>query len=196
MFDTKIAIVLRNDLAMWQKLNVTAFLTSGIVGAHPGILGEPYEDAGGNTYSPLVIQPIIVRSAERKIPMTDQQTPAPAPEPGQLWHIPDIIKRGELFVTLLGRPSAQTDPSLLAIESMSLHVYHLKKGAPDRQRPHREDEAYYVVKGSGKVTIENRAQDISEGDLIFVPRDVRHHFHDYEELALLVFFAPRFTESR
>ena len=65
MFDTKIAIVRRNDLAMWQKLNVTAFLTSGIVGANPGILGEPYEDAAGNTYSPLVIQPIIVLSAGR-----------------------------------------------------------------------------------------------------------------------------------
>jgi hypothetical protein len=32
-FDTKIAIVVRDDLAVWQKLNVTAFLTSGIVGA-------------------------------------------------------------------------------------------------------------------------------------------------------------------
>ena len=43
-FDTKIAIVVRDDLAMWQKLNVTAFLTTGIVGATEGLLGEPYED--------------------------------------------------------------------------------------------------------------------------------------------------------
>jgi hypothetical protein len=64
MFDTKIAIVLRDDLATWQKLNVTAFLTSGIVGANPGILGEPYKDAAGNTYSALVIQPMIVLSAD------------------------------------------------------------------------------------------------------------------------------------
>ena len=53
MFDTKIAIVVRDDLAVWQKLNVTAFLTSGIVGATEGLLGEPYEDAAGNTYNPL-----------------------------------------------------------------------------------------------------------------------------------------------
>ena len=39
MFDTKIAIVVREDLATWQKLNVTAFLTSGIVGANEGLLG-------------------------------------------------------------------------------------------------------------------------------------------------------------
>ena len=63
MFETKIAIVVRDDLAPWQELNVTAFLTSGIVGASQGLLGEPYEDAAGNTYNPLVIQPMIVLSA-------------------------------------------------------------------------------------------------------------------------------------
>ena len=29
-FDTKIAIVLRDDLETWQELNVTAFLASGV----------------------------------------------------------------------------------------------------------------------------------------------------------------------
>jgi len=55
MFDTKIAVVVREDLATWQKLNVVAFLTSGVVGASPGLLGEPYEDAAGNLYNPLLI---------------------------------------------------------------------------------------------------------------------------------------------
>jgi hypothetical protein len=64
MFDTKIAIVVREDLAVWQKLNITAFLTSGIVGAGEGLLGEPYEDAAGNTYNPLAIQPMIVLGAD------------------------------------------------------------------------------------------------------------------------------------
>ncbi len=64
MFDTKIAIVLREDLAVWQKLNVTAFLTSGIVGNRSELIGVPYEDAVGNIYNPLLIQPIIVLSAD------------------------------------------------------------------------------------------------------------------------------------
>lgn len=64
MFDTKIAIVVREDLATWRKLNVTAFLTSGVVGANEGLLGEPYEDAAGNMYCPLVVQPMIVLSAD------------------------------------------------------------------------------------------------------------------------------------
>jgi hypothetical protein len=64
MSDTKIVIVLRDDLATWQKLNVTAFLTSGIVGATQGLIGEPYEDAAGNRYAPLAIQPMIVLAAD------------------------------------------------------------------------------------------------------------------------------------
>lgn len=63
MFDTKIAIVVRDDLATWQKLNVTAFLMSGIVGAAPDVMGEPYRDADGNSYHSLCVQPVIVLSA-------------------------------------------------------------------------------------------------------------------------------------
>lgn len=64
MFDKKIAIILREDLAVWQKLNVTAFLTSGILGANERLLGEPYEDAEQNKYSSLMIQPVIILSAD------------------------------------------------------------------------------------------------------------------------------------
>lgn len=64
MFNTKFAIVLRDDLAGWQKLNVTAFLTSGIVAQFPDIIGEPYRDRAGNVFNPLSIQPVIVLSAD------------------------------------------------------------------------------------------------------------------------------------
>jgi len=33
MFDNKIAIIMRDDLATWEKPNVIAFLISGIAGA-------------------------------------------------------------------------------------------------------------------------------------------------------------------
>lgn len=66
MFDTKIAIVVREDLATWQKLNVTAFLMSGIVGASPEIIGEVYLDAESNAYHSLCVQPIIVLSADQE----------------------------------------------------------------------------------------------------------------------------------
>ncbi len=63
-FDTKIAFVLREDLAVWQKLNVTAFLTTGLIGTNGSLIGEDYEDAAGNFYSPLLIQPVIILSAD------------------------------------------------------------------------------------------------------------------------------------
>ena len=63
MFDTKIALVLREDLAVWQKLNVSVFLTSGILGANSKLIGQPYADADGNTYAALIIQPVVVLSA-------------------------------------------------------------------------------------------------------------------------------------
>lgn len=58
--------MLRDDLAPWQKLNVTAFLTSGIVAATPSIIGEAYRDASGNLYNPLSIQPIVVLGADQE----------------------------------------------------------------------------------------------------------------------------------
>lgn len=64
VFDTKFAIVIRDDLLMWQKLNVTAFLTSGIVGGSGDLIGEPYEDASGVAYRPLMIQPTIVLTTD------------------------------------------------------------------------------------------------------------------------------------
>ena len=65
MFDTKIAIVIRDDLAIWQKLNVTAFLTSGLVAQSPEIIGEPYRDAHGHVYNPMTIQPMVVLGADQ-----------------------------------------------------------------------------------------------------------------------------------
>lgn len=67
MFDTKFVVVLREDLAAWQKLNVTAFLTSGIVASEEGLIGEPYRDAAGNLYNALCIQPIVVLSCDQEI---------------------------------------------------------------------------------------------------------------------------------
>ncbi len=67
MFDTKIAIIVRDDLATWQKLNVTAFLMSGIAGANPDLLGEPYRDSDGKSHLPMSMQPVIVLSGAANV---------------------------------------------------------------------------------------------------------------------------------
>jgi hypothetical protein len=63
-FDTKIAIAVRADLEQWQKLNVTAFLASGIAASAEDIVGKPYEDGSGNTYLELFRQPVVVYAAD------------------------------------------------------------------------------------------------------------------------------------
>jgi hypothetical protein len=64
-FDTKIAVVIRNDLQVWQKLNVASFLSGGIVAGFPECVGEAYEDGSGTQYLPLIGQPILVYGADR-----------------------------------------------------------------------------------------------------------------------------------
>ncbi|MFG2634005.1 DUF2000 family protein [Streptomyces sp. NPDC048362] len=59
-FDTKIAVLLRGDLESWQRLNVTAFLVSGLGVTLPEVVGEPYEDADSVSYLPMFRQPVLV----------------------------------------------------------------------------------------------------------------------------------------
>jgi hypothetical protein len=63
-FDTKIAIAVLDDLAAWQKLNVTAFLASAVAGGVPGVIGERYEDGSGHTYLPMFRQPVLIYAAD------------------------------------------------------------------------------------------------------------------------------------
>ncbi len=62
-FDTKVVVVLAADLAAWQELNMTAFLMSGIATSSGDLVGEPYRDADGTTYLPMLRQPVIVLTA-------------------------------------------------------------------------------------------------------------------------------------
>ncbi len=82
-FPTKLAAVVRDDLEQWQRLNVIAFLLSGVTaGSDDGLVGEPYEDADGVTYLPMSRQPILIfqasgdklktvrrRALEREVPI-------------------------------------------------------------------------------------------------------------------------------
>ncbi|MBG0824074.1 DUF2000 domain-containing protein [Planomonospora sp. ID91781] len=66
-FDTKIAVLLRDDLETWQRLNVTAFLVSGIGAERPEVIGEPYADADGTGYLPMFRQPVLVFEGDKEV---------------------------------------------------------------------------------------------------------------------------------
>ncbi|HEY6275504.1 MAG TPA: DUF2000 domain-containing protein [Streptosporangiaceae bacterium] len=63
-FDTKIAIAVRDDLAAWQRLNVTAFLASAVAGGRPEVIGERYQDGSGHLYLPMFRQPVLIYAAD------------------------------------------------------------------------------------------------------------------------------------
>ncbi|MGH2543914.1 MAG: cupin domain-containing protein [Ardenticatenaceae bacterium] len=75
--------------------------------------------------------------------------------------------------------------------TLSVGLYVLHASEPDPQRPHTEDEIYYVVSGRGKIRVANETRDVQPGSIIFVEAGVEHRFHDIAEtLTILVVFAP------
>jgi len=88
-FDTKIAVLLRDDLLTWQRLNVTAFLVSGMDRA---LLGEPYEDGSGQRYLPMLGQPVLIFEGA-----ADLLKAAHARAVGR--HLPISIFTADLFAT-------------------------------------------------------------------------------------------------
>jgi mannose-6-phosphate isomerase-like protein (cupin superfamily) len=99
------------------------------------------------------------------------------------FHIDDLdssrAKSGKLYFEFVRVPA------------MSAGVYFVPKGDIDPQKPHREDEMYYVVRGSARMQIGADHAEVSAGSIIFVEAELEHRFYDVnEDLELLVFFAP------
>lgn len=76
-------------------------------------------------------------------------------------------------------------------DALSVGIYRLLVGEPDRQRPHTEDEIYYVLSGEGGIDIDGKVTPVKPGSVIYVEKGVAHRFVDYlEGLTVLVVFAP------
>jgi len=83
----------------------------------------------------------------------------------------------------------------LRVPAMSAGVYVLPKAGADPQKPHREDEMYYVVRGHARMQIGAEHSEVHAGSVIFVEAEATHKFYDIqEELEVLIFFAPAETE--
>ena len=79
----------------------------------------------------------------------------------------------------------------LRVPAMSAGLYVLAAGAADPQRPHHEDEMYYVIGGRARFRAGDEDREVGAGSVLFVAARVEHRFYDItEELAVLVFFAP------
>jgi len=84
----------------------------------------------------------------------------------------------------------------LRVPAISAGVYILPKSGTDRQKPHREDEMYYVVRGRARMQVGSDHAEVRAGSIIFVEAEGEHRFYDIEEeLEVLVFFAPAEKEA-
>lgn len=129
-FDTKIVIVLRADLPLWQQLNMTAFLASGVAADAPEAIGENYADADGTKYLPMFGQPVLVFEAsaaelERTLDRAIARSVMPA------------IFTTELFATghdaanraaVADRPRAELDLAGLAMRGPRRDLDKITKG--------------------------------------------------------------------
>ena len=92
--------------------------------------------------------------------------------------------------------SQQKDSNKLYLEflklpDLSMGLYVLPAGGTDPQSPHTEDEVYYVVSGRAQITVADESREVQAGSIVYVAKNVAHHFHSIEEeLTVLVFFAP------
>ena len=86
-----------------------------------------------------------------------------------------------------GRPYLE----FITVPDLSVGLYVLAAGERDLQKPHTEDEVYYVVSGRGRVTVGEDVRDVQPGSIVFVAAAVPHRFHDIaEDLTLFVAFGP------
>lgn len=101
----------------------------------------------------------------------------------QAYELADLISQREssnkLYLEFLKAPD------------LSVGLYALPAGATDPQSPHTEDEVYYVVSGRAQITVAGESRAVQTGSVVYVEKNVAHHFHSIEEsLTILVFFAP------
>jgi hypothetical protein len=66
MYDKKIAIVIKEDLLSWQKLNVASFLSSSVAIKFPETHGADFITADGAKFLPFLKHPILVYKADSK----------------------------------------------------------------------------------------------------------------------------------
>ena len=104
------------------------------------------------------------------------------------------------FSELLSR-SRERYLEFVRVPSFSVGIYVLEPGDTDHQKPHAEDEVYYVASGRAKMKIGSPGNvtnvNVAPGTIIFVPARMHHSFYEIvERVAVLVLFGPKGSAQR
>ena len=130
-WSTKIAVLLREDLAPWQALNVTSFLVSGIAATGPELIGQPYADADGTGYLPMLRQPVLVLAGPGELLQTARTRAldrglTPAVFTAELFGTPGDVQNRAAVQAVAG---AELDLVGLAVHGPKNAVDKVTKGA-------------------------------------------------------------------
>lgn len=89
-------------------------------------------------------------------------------------------------------------PAVTGASKMSCGVVRLEPGKGHERHTHPDsDEVLYVVDGNGEQEIDDETQDISAGDMLYIPKGTPHGTVNtsWETLTLLAVYAPSGPEA-
>ena len=91
---------------------------------------------------------------------------------------------------LLPGPSGERFVQLFRHGTLEVELYAPR--GRDLQQPHRRDEVYVVVSGSGQFLNGAERHPFGPGDLLFVPAGVVHRFEDFTDdlVVWVIFYGP------
>jgi len=83
-------------------------------------------------------------------------------------------------------------------KDLSMAIITINGRYPDKGRTLNEKskEIIYVISGSGKVLIEDEVFEVSEGDQVFVPNNVKFHYRDCKNMTVAVPTTPAFDPAQ
>jgi len=97
--------------------------------------------------------------------------------------------RSELRAVQKRGPRAYSEA--LRSPALSFGIYGLPRGAEDPQRPHAQDELYFVLSGRAELVAQGRRVTLGPGAIAFVAAKVRHRFERIgNDFVVAVAFAP------
>ena len=85
---------------------------------------------------------------------------------------------------------AQLFVKMMEHGSMSIEIYRPQKADP--QTPHRQDELYVVISGSGEFLNDGKRNRFGPGDVLFVPAGIEHRFENFTDdfVTWVIFYGP------
>ncbi|MCP4711840.1 MAG: cupin domain-containing protein [Planctomycetes bacterium] len=70
-------------------------------------------------------------------------------------------------------------------KEISIQITEVESGGEQFLHSHRQDQCYYVVRGVGRVTIDQEVDDIKEGDGVFIRSGATHGIKNLGEEVLV-----------